>query len=237
MRLTRTHNMLTRVDDFFGVLDTPAAARETICASAANYALRSGGMMHENDYVALGALLLRYRPERMFEIGTFRGVTSDFCLSLEARLQIVSIAYLNAPGEPRRYNNSSLRPDQVGSQIDSLRRERFTQLIGDSHQIRAADLEARFGAFDFVLIDGDHSTEGVRSDTELAINLTRGRGVVCWHDANPKAKYQTVREFLATSSAFTAIATGDTYIGGIAFWDCYHGTPTRNRIDPTEDSR
>jgi predicted O-methyltransferase YrrM len=36
--------------------------------------------------------------------------------------------------------------------------------------------------FDFIFIDADHSYEGVRRDTVIALNLVKTNGIIVWHD-------------------------------------------------------
>lgn len=116
------------------------------------------------------------------------------------------------------YNNDELGLDQVGSLVSEQNRPRFTQLIGDSHEVVARDFVGRHGQMDFVFIDGDHSRDGVAKDTQLAKNLIGPTGSIGWHDANPKRKYIASRLFLEQELDLTALATADTYTGGVAFW-------------------
>ena len=76
---------------------------------------------------------------------------------------------------------------------------------------------SRFGQFDLIFIDGDHSRAGVTQDTALARAIRAEKGAVCWHDANPKERYRDVRECLE-EMPLVAAATADDYIGGVACW-------------------
>ena len=76
----------------------------------------------------------------------------------------------------------------------------------------------KYGAFDMVFVDGDHSYKGVMLDTLLARRVLSEDGVICWHDANPKPKYQSVREYLERGLDLDVIATEDNYVGGVAVW-------------------
>ena len=71
---------------------------------------------------------------------------------------------------------------------------------------------------DFVFIDGDHSREGVRQDTELARAILAPGGAIAWHDANPKRKYIDSRLYLEQDLPNLALATEDDFIGGVALW-------------------
>lgn len=73
--------MLIRVPDFAGFFQLSPSEKIRLMRAAEFSALKADGMMHENDYCALGAILLALRPKKIFEIGTYLGVTADFCLS------------------------------------------------------------------------------------------------------------------------------------------------------------
>lgn len=213
--------MLNRVDSFFDYFALDESDRLLGQRLASEASARANGMTHQKDYEALAAVCLYRKPQLIFEIGTYLGVTSDFFLQLLPECRIVSIAYMNRKWNilRKKLNNSRLSKKQIGSRIHQSRRSRFTQLIGDSHKLRANDLLENYGHFDLVFIDGDHSYEGVLQDTELVRKIIGECGVICWHDANPRQKYMGVRLFLEKEPSFQAIATRDDYIGGIACWN------------------
>jgi predicted O-methyltransferase YrrM len=212
--------MLTRIDDFFAFFSLDDEERVRGQREAARASERAGDMTHLCDYEALAAVCLYLKPARVFEIGTYLGVTSDFLLSLVPESRVVSIAFVNSNSNAlaKRFNNSELAKERVGSMVQSVRRGRFTQLYGDSHQLDPAALVRDYGRFDLVFIDGDHSREGVSLDTFLARHVISERGAICWHDANPKPRYMAVRQYLEEEPSFSAIATTDNYIGGVACW-------------------
>lgn len=137
------------------------------------------------NYSVLGAALTALQPRRVFEIGTYEGVTSQFILD-HSPATVVSIAY-------PRGRNSLPKP---GLRVTS--RDRFTQLIGNSHDLTPADFLARFGRMDLVLIDGDHTYRGVKADTQLALSILAPGGVILWHDARTR-KYPDVERYLRDS--------------------------------------
>ena len=79
----------------------------------------------------------------------------------------------------------------------------------------------QLGKFDCVFIDGDHTWEGVKQDTELALSLIHKRGSIIWHDVNisKKTRYRGVRDYLVEECPLTALATLDLHKGGIAVWN------------------
>jgi predicted O-methyltransferase YrrM len=208
--------LLTRVSDWFDYFKISAADTTRGKALAKETHALVAGMMDIEDVYALTASLLHTRPAKIFEIGTYLGSSSNFFLNLLPKSKVISIAFVREPGQA--YNNDDLTLEQVGSAVTTENRARFTQLIGDSHQIVAADFTAKHGKMDFVFVDGDHSRAGVAQDTELAKKLISASGAIGWHDANPKRRYKDVRLFLEEDLDLHAIATRDDFIGGVAFW-------------------
>jgi predicted O-methyltransferase YrrM len=209
--------VLVRNKDFFAFLGLDEAARVRGLAAGAE---RAGTMMDVQDYAALAAVALHVRPRSVFEIGTYRGNTSDFFLALLPECRVTSIAYEDPNGNSIAppNNDSGLPHAEIGSRVSPERRARFTQLYGNSHDLTAPEMLAAHGHFDLVLIDGDHSHAGVMQDTELARGLIHEQGVICWHDANPNPLYLDVRRYLEQDCPLLALATWDDFIGGIACW-------------------
>ena len=212
--------MLYRVDCLFDWFDTSDSDRTKAKQLSQEAFHASNGMTVLNDYFALSAVCLHYKPKLIFEIGTYLGVTSDFFLKLLPDCEVVSVAFAKdiLSSFRKSYNNSNLSKKEIGSRVEAERRNRFHQIYGDSHKLTADTLRDRFGVFDMVFIDGDHCADGVRQDTELTRTLIADDGVICWHDANPKDKYKDVQQYLEHELSMHAIATMDNYPGGIACW-------------------
>lgn len=209
--------MLERISDFFewfGISNERKRSAMQLCDAALE---NTRGMMHRNDLLALAAIAIHHQPKRIFEIGTFRGVTSNFLLDLLPQSELVSIAYVKRFFDRSTYNNSGLGKQDVGAFVTEQNRPRFHQLYGDSHKLVPGELISKFGRFDFVFIDGDHTLDGVIQDTKLAEQIVSPDGVIGWHDANPRPEYQDVEDFLADSPR-PALATTATYVGGVACW-------------------
>ena len=212
--------MLTRIESFADFFGLEGPARDLVRRRAAAAGERAKGMTHQRDYEALAAVALHVQPRRIFEIGTYLGVTSDFFLELLPACTVVSIAYVNPESTLTGAvsNNSDLAREKIGYRVHASRRNRYTQLYGNSHELVSGDLIEQFGCFDLVFVDGDHSRSGVAQDTVLAETILSASGAICWHDANPKEKYLDVRVFLEQELPLDAIATTDDFTGGIACW-------------------
>jgi predicted O-methyltransferase YrrM len=210
--------VLERHADWFSLLKVDPALRETAQTVMQDALAVSQGMMHQMDVEALAALLLALRPKRIFEIGTYRGASSEMMLRLLPEAKVTSIAFVSDTQGARQFNNDELRVEEVGALVSAENRARFTQLIGDSHQIDPAVFVRDHGRMDLVFIDGDHSRDGVRQDTALARAILAPGGAIAWHDANPKKRYIGSRLFLEEDLPELALATTDDFIGGVAVW-------------------
>lgn len=68
--------------------------------------------------------------------------------------------------------------------MDSSLQEKIVQHIGDSNSYDFSQFTQK-GKIDFCFIDGDHSYECVKSDTEKTLSILRKKGIVLWHDFSP----------------------------------------------------
>jgi len=58
-------------------------------------------------------------------------------------------------------------------------------IIGDSHSKEVEEKVGMLKPFDFILIDGDHSYEGVKKDFEMYSPMVRKGGIIAFHDILP----------------------------------------------------
>lgn len=184
----------TNLPALFGAASFDAAAADAAATA----------QMRASDYAFLGALALHTQPARIFEIGTFEGATSQFLLALLPAAHVVSIATLDS-----RFNTSYLTEEQIGCRVTA--RDRFTQLIGDSHALDADAFVAQHGRMNLVLVDGDHSREGAQADTELALKVLAPAGVIVWHDARH-------RRYPGVAAALQALPFRVWREGNVAAW-------------------
>lgn len=153
------------------------------------------GVIHEEshhanhtDMVYVCGMASAVNARRIFEFGTYRGQTTCGMASVCKDAQVFT---LNLPPEADpRY------APYIGMYIArSPDRERITQLFCDA---RTFDTTPYRESMDYIFIDGDHSYQGVRNDTEKALQLLKPGGVIVWHDY--AAKSPGVLEYLAEFS-------------------------------------
>lgn len=213
--------ILERIHSFFDWFSIDQNRRQQLELLAEEAALLAKGMTDYKDYLALAAILEKTQPRTIFEIGTYNGITTDFFLQVLPKCKVVTIAFMNDEQSffKKKYNNSELTENEIGGYVAKERKDRYTQLLGNSHQINAKQFVEKHGKVDLVFIDGDHSAKGVHQDTILAEKILSKCGTICWHDANPKERYMAVRNYLENKMKKAAIATYDDYIGGVACWN------------------
>lgn len=123
-----------------------------------NYNFHSGLFPYEID--ALINIIKINKVKKVFEFGTWAGFTAkEIAQHVEVILSIDKHIYITR------------------EHIDNL-----VSMRGDSKQV---DFSPFKGYFDMVFIDGDHSYEGVKSDTENAFEMVKSGGVIAWHDYTP----------------------------------------------------
>jgi len=141
--------------------------------SVTPYAFLEGGST-TIDLALLKALARRYERCRYFEIGSWRG---------ESIANVASVA-----GECISLSLSEEEMRQAGWGGRYLATARFfsrdlKNVVHIGHDSRTFDYTPYLGTCDLVFIDGDHSYDGVRSDTANAFRLLRDeRSVIVWHD-------------------------------------------------------
>jgi predicted O-methyltransferase YrrM len=137
-------------------------------------------------FYALAAICSTMKPKCIIEFGTFLGAgTLTMGLNCEARILTVDL-----PDETTRDNVDTLneadrklvadRQHRTGSLYKSHPMEnRITELRCDS---RTVDLSKHASSVDFCLVDGGHSLECVRVDTENALRVLSPGGIILWDD-------------------------------------------------------
>jgi hypothetical protein len=142
------------------------------------------GGMPPQDLYALLRIVKWIKPRKIFEIGTFKGITTTH-LALNSGAEIYT---LDLPREVaanlQGYSPGDLALLQPQSEIGQTYRAfnkngQIRQLFGDS---RLFDYGPYRGSMDLVLVDGCHVYDGVLADSRNAFELLGERGAILWHD-------------------------------------------------------
>jgi predicted O-methyltransferase YrrM len=112
-------------------------------------------------------------PQKILEIGNACGGTTLFWQELAP--SVVSIDL-----EP--VGSESVESLGGASVIERSRFENVEFILGDSHAPDSLQKAKEFAPYDFLFIDGDHSTEGARMDYDMYAPLVRSGGIVAFHD-------------------------------------------------------
>lgn len=159
------------------------------------------------DLIALCTLCRLLEPRVVFEIGTLRGSstlhlalnspedTKVYTLDLPPGQQQFSLPATVSDVETARTGTSTTQYAFTSTEME----RKIHVLHGDSARF---DFRPWHGQVDLFFIDGAHSYEYVRSDTERALACVRPGGAIAWHDfgragVNGVSKYLT--ELAATS--------------------------------------
>lgn len=140
------------------------------------------------DLVSLCQLCRIVQPRAIFEIGTLKGFTAyHFALNSAPDTRVYT---LDLPPGTTATNLKTTVVDDLHIQTLPKRgalcfagtpeADKIQCLLGDS---AVFDFTPYHGRIDLFFIDGAHSYEYVKSDTEHALRCCRPGGVIAWHDA------------------------------------------------------
>jgi predicted O-methyltransferase YrrM len=136
----------------------------------------------------LAALMVRVQARRVFEFGTYKGVsTAQLALNLPGEGRVFTLDL------PEELESGILRVDKPverqiaaesgkGALVPEDLRSRITFLQADS---AAFDTTPYRESMDLAFVDGAHSYDYVRNDTVKALELLRPGGAIAWHDCAP----------------------------------------------------
>ncbi len=138
-----------------------------------------------HEAVCLAALMKLARARRVFEFGTYRGVsTTQLALNLPPDGMIFTLDLpvenlttkfaLDTTGEVEVVQDA-----RKGELVPAHLRPRITFLSQDSALFDPGPYE---GTMDLVFVDGAHTAEYVKNDSEKGWRMLRPGGVICWHD-------------------------------------------------------
>ncbi len=141
------------------------------------------------EFTALILLLKRAQSTRIFEFGTYKGVSiTQFALNLPDDSRIYT---LDLPEQTAGIRFAIPDPDELqialesekGSAVPAALRPRIQFLKQDS---AAFDESSFAGNMDFVFVDGAHNYEYVKNDSEKGWRMLRRGGIIAWHDCRPE---------------------------------------------------
>ena len=140
-------------------------------------------IMPPRELAVLGAICMYCRPQRVFEIGTYKG-SSTLAMALNTP-ETTEVFTLDLDPSARDTHKHGLAiggfpPFEVGSHYRaSPVRSKIRQLFGNSFTY---NYEPFLHSMNLVVVDADHTYDFVRKDTETALALLAPSGIILWDD-------------------------------------------------------
>jgi len=137
----------------------------------------------------LSTLVCAFNPKIIFEIGTYNGFTTlHLAVNSQPSCRIFTLDlppdYQIQPG--KQYSYDDLQVIQLSQETITKRfykkhplEHKITELFGDSSTF---DFTPYHGKIDLIFIDGNHSYDFVKRDTENAFKMLSPHGMIVWHD-------------------------------------------------------
>jgi predicted O-methyltransferase YrrM len=149
-----------------------------------NMTWKWGDLANEKQLIFLCALAKAgYSP--ILEIGTFRGRTTyNLALNSTGPVTTVDIGgslgrTFDAAANVETHKYDEYTTGEVFLNGSPAIKSRITQIIGDSTKV---DFSAMYGKMGMVIVDGGHSYEGCKADSEQALKMLKPQGVIVWDD-------------------------------------------------------
>lgn len=149
---------------------------------------RQSGMLPLRELLTLSAICQYIKPQRVFEIGTFKGASTLMIAMSTPPETKISTLDLPEPSEATKYpldiGDITGKHYQIGEFYKASEFSmKVEQLYGDSGLF---DFQPFYNTEDLIFIDGSHSYENVKADTENAYKMLRSGGVILWDDYHPE---------------------------------------------------
>lgn len=158
------------------------------------------------ESAALVALMHMVQAKKVFEFGTYKGVSAtQMAMNLppDGLIYTLDLPDMSAPQVVLQISKESertiAREPGKGSLIPKEFLSKIVFLREDSAKFDPAPFERKI---DLVFVDGAHSADYVRNDTEKGWQMLRTGGVMAWHDCTPSH-----REVVAFLQAFVPKVT------------------------------
>jgi predicted O-methyltransferase YrrM len=193
--------------------DIPQVSVLDICPGTQRWTLQSfpsvGASVSPMECAALAALSRLVGARRIFEFGTYKGVsTTQLILNLAEGGMVFT---LDLPEDHPAYSLPIPKPEEraiaaeggKGILIPRDLLDRVTFLSADSAKF---DETPYFESMDLVFVDGAHSYEYVKNDSDKGWRMLRPGGIMAWHDCN--AAHPDVVRYIREANHNTKVVAG-----------------------------
>ena len=179
------------------------------------------GELERNECYLLAYATRRFKPRRIMEFGTFKGVTTlILAANSPADAEVFTLDVKEKPVRMTEDDAQFCNPDTVGeafrhndATITPIAKK-ITQLWGDSLDF---DFSQYYKSMDFIFIDGGHEYETVSSDLRNSHKMLRNpyEGIVFCHDAatwRPSVLW-AVADFINETGLSLYVFAGTSVVG------------------------
>lgn len=143
------------------------------------------GKPNQAELFMVNILARHLKARNIFEFGTFTGRSTYYFTLATPDTRVTTLDLPPGPGRTI---------PEVGLYfVNSDREDQITQILTDSRKFDPTPYEKKM---DFIFVDGDHSYEGVKNDTEKAFKMLAPGGVILWHDYGASSDLGLVRFFV-----------------------------------------
>lgn len=160
-------------------------------------AYHSGGGMSFAELVIMARVAKTRQPRKIFEMGTYNGLTTAVLMLNSAPNS--SVITLDLPPAPQ-VKSENLQSDKdlisnrdLASVPRALGLQRYTQLLCDSMQFDPKPYE---NSVDLGLVDAAHDLTHVQNDTLKMSKMMTDDGIVFWHDYGGKGLLRPLASYL-----------------------------------------
>lgn len=147
----------------------------------AKAAVQHGAFQKISEFRELLKILIKKKPQIIVEIGTARGGTFySFCRVASPTATLISIDLPD--GE---FGGGYTEKEMKRISKYALKKQKTHFIRKDSHKSSTKDELKKIlngQLVDFLMIDGDHTYEGVKQDFDLYSDIVKEGGVIAFHD-------------------------------------------------------
>ena len=161
----------------------PGIESTEICIPVGEVYRQDEWVLPLTELLTLAAICKHVRPKRIFEIGTYMGVSAlVMAMSTPPETAVFTLDLDPSARETHRHGSGTggFPPFTLGSVYQGTPfAQKIHQLFGNSITF---DYSGFVGSVNLVFIDADHTYDFVKSDTEHAFELLAPGGVIIWDD-------------------------------------------------------
>lgn len=153
--------------------------------------------MSFSEMVVLARATVCFGPRRIFEIGTYNGLTTAiFILNSKPDTQIFTLDLPEDATTAKQKIESDgylISTRRIGSVPKSLGLTRYEQIFCDSLMF---DPRPYRHSIDLALIDGAHDLQHAQTDTTKIASMMSEQGIVFWHDYGGRGAFGPLSSYL-----------------------------------------